>query len=57
MNCYNGKLLFYNCLSNDAKYWLTNNVNARGLVRYQGADFDGLAENAVIGNAGLNFQF
>lgn len=40
-----------------AQYWITDNINARGLVRYQGADFDGLAENAIIGNAGLNFQF
>lgn len=40
-----------------AQFWITDNINARGLVRYQGADFDGLADNAVIGNAGLNFQF
>jgi opacity protein-like surface antigen len=37
--------------------WLTDHVNVRGLVRYQGADFDDSVKNAVTANAGVNFQF
>lgn len=40
-----------------AQYWFTDNLNVRGLVRYQGADFDGAVKNAVTANLGLNFQF
>lgn len=31
--------------------------NVRGIVRYQTADFDGLADNAWVYSAGLNFNF
>lgn len=40
-----------------AQYWFTDNLNARGLVRYQGADFDGAVNNAVVASAGVNYQF
>lgn len=40
-----------------AQYWLTDNLNVRGLVRYQAADFDGAVKDAVTANLGLNFQF
>lgn len=40
-----------------AQYWLTDNLNARGIVRYQGADFSGSLNNAVIASIGLNWQF
>jgi len=40
-----------------AQYWLTDNINVRGLVRYQGADFGGTVKDAVTANLGLNFQF
>ncbi len=39
------------------QYWLTDNLNVRGLVRYQGADFDGAVKDAVTANLGVNFQF
>lgn len=39
------------------QYWLTDNVAARTLVRYQGADFNGVLDNAIAVNAGLNYQF
>jgi opacity protein-like surface antigen len=37
------------------QYWLTDNVNVRGIVRYQ--DSSGFIKDAVTANAGLNFQF
>lgn len=40
-----------------AQYWISDNLNARGLVRYQGADFDGIVNNAVVATAGINYQF
>lgn len=40
-----------------AQYWLTDNINLRGIVRYQGANFSGALSNAIIYSAGLNFQF
>lgn len=40
-----------------AQYWLTDNINARAIVRYQTADFSGILDNAVMVNAGLNYQF
>ena len=40
-----------------AQYWITDNLNARALVRYQGADFDKSVDNAVVATAGINWQF
>ena len=40
-----------------AEYWLTDNLNLRGLVRYQGADFGGFANDVIITSLGLNYQF
>lgn len=40
-----------------AQYWLSDNLNVRTLVRYQGASFSDVANGAVIGNVGLNYQF
>lgn len=40
-----------------AEYWLTDNINARGLVRYQTADFSGVVDNAIVTSVGLNYQF
>jgi opacity protein-like surface antigen len=40
-----------------AQYWITDHVNGRVLVRYQTADFNGIANDAVEVNAGLNYQF
>lgn len=40
-----------------AQYWLTDNLNVRGIVRYQGANFSGALDNAVIASLGLNWQF
>lgn len=40
-----------------AQYWITDNLNVRGLVRYQGANFSGIVNNAVISSLGLNWQF
>ncbi len=40
-----------------AQYWLTDNINTRGLVRYQGADFDDNVSDAVFATVGLNYQF
>lgn len=40
-----------------AEYWLSDNFNVRALVRYQGASFSNVADNAVIGNLGINYQF
>lgn len=40
-----------------AQFNITDNVNLRGLVRYQTADFDGVADNAWVYSAGLNYGF
>lgn len=40
-----------------AQYWLADNINARALVRYQGADFEGSVSNGVVGTLGVNWQF
>jgi hypothetical protein len=40
-----------------AQYWLTDNLNIRGLVRYQAADFSDTLDNAIIASLGLNWQF
>lgn len=40
-----------------AQYWLTDNINVRGIVRYQCADFSGSANNAIVSSLGLNYQF
>lgn len=40
-----------------AQYWLTGNLNARGLVRYQAADYSNSVNNAIITSLGLNWQF
>lgn len=40
-----------------AQYWLTDNLNARAIVRYQGADFGDVADNAIVSSVGLNWQF
>lgn len=40
-----------------AQYWLTDNLNIRGLVRYQGANFDDIAKNAIVADIGINYQF
>lgn len=40
-----------------AQYWLSENLNARGLVRYQGANFSGSLNDAIIASLGLNWQF
>lgn len=40
-----------------AQYWLTDKINARMLVRYQGADFSDTVKYAVVATAGLNWQF
>jgi opacity protein-like surface antigen len=40
-----------------AQYWLTDNLNVRGLVRYQGANFSGIVDDAIVSSLGLNWQF
>lgn len=40
-----------------AQYWLTDTLNTRALVRWQGADFDNSVGNAVVGTLGVNYQF
>lgn len=40
-----------------AQYWLTDNLNARALVRYQDADFGSTTNNIIISTVGLNYQF
>jgi opacity protein-like surface antigen len=40
-----------------AQYWLTDNLNVRGLVRYQGANFSGVVDDAIVSSIGLNWQF
>lgn len=40
-----------------AQFNITDNVNLRGIARYQTADFDGVADNAWIYSVGLNYSF
>lgn len=40
-----------------AQFWIMPNLNVRGLVRYQDADFNGIAKSAIVADAGLNWQF
>ena len=40
-----------------AQYAITDNLNMRGIVRYQEASFGSSVDNAVVGNVGLNWQF
>lgn len=40
-----------------AQYHLTNNISARGLVRYQTADFDDIADRAWSYTLGVNYSF
>ncbi len=40
-----------------AQYYLTDNLNARALIRYQSADFSGLMNGAVLFNLGFNYEF
>lgn len=39
------------------QYNITETWNARTLVRYQSADFDDIAKNAVVWTAGVNYAF
>lgn len=39
-----------------AQYWLTDNINVRGLLRYESID-SSVIDNAVIADLGLNWQF
>jgi len=40
-----------------AQYWLTDNLNIRGILRYQDADFSGAIKDVVIASLGVNWQF
>lgn len=40
-----------------AQFWITPNLNVRGLVRYQDANFSNTVKHIVEANAGLNWQF
>lgn len=40
-----------------AQYWLTDNLNARALIRYQDADVNSQIDNFVVTTVGLNWQF
>lgn len=40
-----------------AQYWLTDNLNARAIVRYQDADFSDTVNNAIVSSIGINYQF
>ncbi len=40
-----------------AQFNITDQVNVRGLVRYNTADFDNIADRAWVYSAGLNFSF
>lgn len=40
-----------------AQYTITDNMSARGLVRYQTADFDKIADHALTYSVGLNYSF
>lgn len=44
-------------LGGGAQYNFTDKINARGLIRYQTADFESIADNAWIGSVGLNYSF
>lgn len=39
------------------EYKINQNFSARTILRYQTADFEGLADNAVVYNVGLNYKF
>lgn len=39
------------------QFHITDRLNARGLVRYQYADFDNVADNAWTASIGLNYSF
>lgn len=40
-----------------AEYWITDHINGRVLLRYQTADFHGIADDAYNLTAGINYQF
>lgn len=40
-----------------AQFNVTEKVNLRGLVRYQSADFDGIADDAYTYSVGMNYSF
>ncbi|MCD8566375.1 MAG: porin family protein [Alphaproteobacteria bacterium] len=40
-----------------AQFNITDNLNVRGLARYQSADFDGVADNIWVYTVGLNYSF
>ena len=40
-----------------AQYWLTGNLNVRGLVYYQDASFHSTVNDAIVGSLGVNWQF
>jgi len=40
-----------------AQYWITDSLNVRGLVRYQGVNFSDSINNDTIASLGLNWQF
>ncbi len=40
-----------------AQYYLTHNISARGLVRYQTVDFDDVADRAWTYSLGVNYSF
>lgn len=40
-----------------AQYWLTDNLNVRGLVYYQDASFHSTVNDAIVGSLGVNWQF
>lgn len=39
-----------------AQYWITDNLNIRGLVRYENINTTGI-DNAVLADIGINWQF
>ena len=39
-----------------AQYWLTDNINVNGIVRYQDSGFAGV-QDAIVSSLGLNYQF
>ncbi len=40
-----------------AQFSFTDNINVRGIARYQTADFDGVADNAWTYSLGMNYSF
>jgi len=40
-----------------AQYAITDQINARGLLRYQTADFDDIADHAWTYSFGVNYKF